>query len=403
MTLTSPLSLEQIRTQFPPLQHGLIYFDNAAGGLLPTRSIAAITDHLTRYGATNSTPGHAAGAEILALKVRARAATAAFINAAPGEVALAQSSTALNFRLAAAFARLWGQGDEIIISELEHEANASPWRELERVGVKVNIWHTQGDMTLDTADLEALLTPRTRLVAVTAASNALGVTVDIPAVSRAVHAAGGWLMVDAVHAAPHTLIDVKSWGCDFLCFSPYKVWAPHLGALYVRGELLAGLPVSKLEFVAEDDITKLEHGTPQYELLAGWLGTLDYLTELGGGQIFSRAALEAAYRRIHELESPLLSQLLGGLQALLNVTVYGPATPEGRVGTLGFRVAGESPLESAERLMRSGVSVAAGHFYAVMPIKKLNLYPDGVVRVSLAHYTSAADVDALLTAVEAGR
>ena len=403
MTLTSPLSLEQIRQQFSPLQHGLIYFDNAAGGLLPRRSIAAISDHLTRYGATNSTPGHAAGTEIMALKVRAREATATFINAAPNEVALAQSSTALNFRLAAAFARLWGQGDEIIISELEHEANASPWRELERVGVKVNIWRTQSDMTLAVADLEALLTPRTRLVAVTAASNALGVTVDIPAVSRAVHAAGGWLMVDAVHAAPHTLIDVKAWGCDFLCFSPYKVWGPHLGALYVRGELLAGLPVPKLDFVPDNDITKLEYGTPQYELLAGWLGTLEYLAELGGEQTFSRAALEAAYRRIHELESPLLSALLGGLQALPNVTVYGPATTEQRVGTLGFRVEGESPLQTAERLMRSGVSVAAGHFYAVMPITRLGLYPDGVVRTSLAHYNSAADVDALLTAVQSGR
>jgi len=402
MTSTQ-LSHDQIRAQFPPLESGLIYFDNAAGGLLPTRSIAAITDHLMHYGATNSTPGHAAGSEIMALKVRSREATATFINAAPNEVALAQSSTALNFRLAAAFARLWGEGDEIVISELEHEANASPWRELERVGVKVNIWRTRDDMTLDVADLDALLTPHTRLVAVTAASNALGVTVDIPAVSRAVHAAGGWLMVDAVHAAPHILIDVKAWGCDFLCFSPYKVWGPHLGALYVRAELLPMLPVSKLEFVAEDDITKLEHGTPQYELLAGWLGTLDYLAELGGQQTFSRAALEAAYTRIHELESPLLAQLLSGLQGTGGVSVYGPETTEQRVGTLGFRVAGESPLTTAERLMRAGVSVAAGHFYAVMPIKRLKLYPDGVVRVSLAHYTSAADVDALLGAVPSGR
>ena len=404
MTLTSPLSLEQIRAQFPqlhspPLQNGLIYFDNAAGGLLPTRSIAAITRHLTEFGAINSTPGHAAGAEILALKVRAREATATFLNAAPNEVALAQSSTALNFRLAAAFARIWGQGDEIIISELEHEANASPWRELEKVGVKVNIWRTREDMTLNVADLQALLTPNTKLVAVTAASNALGVTVDIPAVSKAVHAAGGWLMVDAVHAAPHVLIDVKAWDCDFLCFSPYKVWGPHLGALYVRGELLEQLPIPKLDFVAEGDITKLEHGTPQYELLAGWLGTLEYLAELGGADSFSRAALTAAYQRIHELETPLLSRLLAGVVEKPGVTVYGPQTTEGRVGTLGLRVAGESPLQTTERLMAAGVSAAAGHFYAVMPVKRLNLYPEGVVRLSLAHYTAAADVEALLEAL----
>ncbi|WP_420595628.1 cysteine desulfurase-like protein [Deinococcus sp.] len=397
MPLTSPLSLEQIRSQFPPLQSSLIYFDNAAGGLLPRRSIAAITDFLTRYGATNSTPGHAAGTEIMALKVRAREATATFLNAAPGEVALAQSSTALNFRLAAAFARMWGTGDEIIISELEHEANASPWRELERVGVKVNIWRMREDCTLNLDDLRALLTPRTKLVAVTAASNALGVTVDIAAVSAAVHAVGGWLMVDAVHAAPHMLIDVKAWDCDFLCFSPYKVWGPHLGALYVRGKLLAELPVPKLDFVADDDITKLEYGTPQYELLAGWLGTLEYLAELGGSVMFSRAALTAAYHRIHELEAPLLAQLLEGVLGQPGVTVYGPQTTEGRVGTLGLRVAGESPLATAERLMNAGISAAAGHFYAVMPLTRLGLYPEGVVRLSLAHYTSAADVDAVVS------
>lgn len=143
-------------------------------------------------------------------------------------------------------------------------------------------------------------------------------------------------------------------------------------------------------------ISELEHGTPQYELLAGRLGTLDYLAELGGEGKFNRAALEATYHRIHELESSLLSKLLGGLQALPNVTFYGPASTEHRVGTPGFQVAAESPLETTERLIKAGVSVAAGHFYAVLPITRLGVYPDGVVRVSLAHYTSAADVDALL-------
>lgn len=399
MTLTTPLSLEQIRSHFPPLTAAasrLIYFDNAAGGLLPRRSIEAITRHLTEFGAVNASAGHLAGAQMQALKLRARAATATFLNAQPHEVAIGQSSTALNFRLSAAFARLWGAGDEVIISELEHEANASPWRELQKVGVSIKIWRTRPDSTLDVADLAALLTPQTKLVAVTAASNALGLTVDIPAVSTAVHAAGAWLMVDAVHAAPHTPIDVKAWDCDFLCFSPYKVWGPHLGALYVRGELLSQLPVPKLDFMADNDITKLEHGTPQFELLAGWLGTLEYLAELGGSSAFSRAALEAAYTRIHELEAPRLAQLLEGLLKLPHVTVYGPPMLGRRVGTVGFRVASQTPLQTAERFSKAGVSVAAGHFYAVMPIQKLGLYPDGVVRVSLAHYTSADDVEALL-------
>ncbi|AWN23891.1 cysteine desulfurase-like protein [Deinococcus irradiatisoli] len=398
MTLTQ-LSHDQIRAQFPPLESGLIYLDNAAGGLLPRRSIEAVTRHLTRLGGINSTPGHAPGQEVSALKTLARDATATFINARPDEVALGQSSTALNFRLAAAFARMWGEGDEVIISELDHEANASPWRELSRVGVEVKVWRARDDMTLDLADLGALLTPRTRLVAVTAASNALGVTVDIPAVAGAAHASGAWLMVDAVHASPHMLPDVQAWNCDFMCFSPYKVWGPHLGALYVRRELLAQLPVPKLSFVADDDITKLEHGTPQFELLAGWIGTLDYLRELGGHEQFGRPALEAAYRRIHQIEAPLLSQLLGGLLAAPGVTVYGPPNAAQRVGTVGLRVEGEAPLATAERLSKAGVSVAAGHFYAVMPMQRLGLYPDGVLRVSLAHYNSPADIDALLGAL----
>ena len=256
-------------------------------------------------------------------------------------MALAQSSTALNFRLSAAFARLWGPGDEVIISELEHEANASPWRELEKVGVDIKVWRMRDDATLDIGDLDRVDRANWKSkVAVTAASNALGVTVDIPAVSQAVPAAGGWLMVDAVHATPHLLPDVQAWDCDFLCFSPYKVWGPHLGALYVRGELLAQLPVPKLTFVPDDDITKLEYGTPQYELLAGWLGTLDYLHDLGLHELGAasgerRSVLEAAYRRIDALERPLLDQLLSGLQGNPNVTIYGPQSSAGTGGHPG--------------------------------------------------------------------
>ena len=172
--------------------------------------------------------------------------------------------------LAAAFARRCGPGDEVILSGLEHEANASPWRELTHVGVTVKVWHArQPDMTLHAGDLAALLSPRTRLVAVTAASNALGVTVDIPAVTAQVRAAGAWTVVDAVHAAPHAFPDVRAWGADFVMFSPYKVWGPHLGALWVSPEHRPHLAWPKLSFVPEGDITGLVHGTPQFELLAG--------------------------------------------------------------------------------------------------------------------------------------
>ncbi|GGR46344.1 cysteine desulfurase-like protein [Deinococcus seoulensis] len=388
---------DDLRAQFPPLAQGRAYLDNAAGGLLPLRAIEAVTGHLMTYGATNAMPGHQPGREILALKHRAREGTALFLNAAPEDVALAQSATALTFRLAGAFARLWGPGDEVILSGLEHESNASPWRELERVGVTVKVWHArQPDMTLHPDDLAALLTPRTRLVAVTAASNALGVTPDIPAITAQVRAAGAWTIVDAVHAAPHTFPDVQTWGADFLTFSPYKVWAPHLGALWIRPDLRATLPWPRLEFIPVGDITGIEHGTPQFELLAGWLGTLDYLRDLAGHADLTRAALAAASERIHELEQPVMDRLVTGLLNHDLVTVYGPQGTQGRVGTVAFRVSGEAPEQTADRLSRAGVDVAAGHFYAAQPLRDLGLYPQGVVRASIAHYTTTDDIDRLL-------
>lgn len=390
------MQLSEIRAQFPQLDGQLVYLDNAAGGLMPERSIRAIGEYLTRYGSINSMAGHARGAEVLALKARAREATALFLNAEPGEVAIAQSATALAFRLSAAFARLWGPGDEVIVSELDHEADASPWRELERVGVTVKVWHTREDLTLHTGDLEALLTPRTRLLAFTAASNAFGVRTPMQEAVRLAKQNGTWTMIDAVHLASHELPDVQAWDCDFLMFSPYKVFAPHLGVLYVRRALLAGLPVPKLEFVQDDDITKFEHGTPQYELQAGWLASLDYLRDLGGSGHLDRPALEAAYRRIAELETPVAAQLLAGLTTHPKVTLYGPHDPAARVGTFGFRLAGERPEQTAARLTAAGVSAAAGHFYAVMPVKKVGLYPEGVVRASIAHYTSPQDAQRLL-------
>jgi cysteine desulfurase family protein (TIGR01976 family) len=319
-----------------------------------------------------------------------------FRNAQEEEGAIGPTPTALAFRLSAAFARLWGPGDELIISELDHEANASPWRELEHAGVTVKLWKVRDDLTLHPGDLAALLTPRTRLVAFTAASNAFGVKTPVREAAALARANGSWSMVDAVHLASHELPDVQAWGVDFLTFSPYKVFAPHLGVLYVRRELLAGLPMPKLEFFGADDISKMEHGTAQYELLSGWLGSLDYLRELGGSTVLDRPALEAAYRRIAELETPVAAQLLGGLQANPRVTLYGPSDMAQRVGTFGLRVAGERPEQTTTRLSAAGVSAAAGHFYAVMPVKKVGLYPEGIVRASIAHYTSAEDAQKLL-------
>ncbi|THF85866.1 cysteine desulfurase-like protein [Deinococcus sp. KSM4-11] len=389
-----------LRAQFPPLASGRAYLDNAAGGLLPERSIHAVTAHLTQYGAVNAMPSHEPGRVVAGLRGQARAGTALFLNADPADVALGPSATALAFRVAAALARVWGPGDEVIVSGLEHEANASPWRELERVGVTVRVWHArQPDMRLHPDDLAALLGARTRLVAVTAASNVLGVMPDIAAITAQVRAAGAWTAVDAVHAGPHLLPDVQAWGAEIVTFSPYKVFGPHLGALWLRPEVRATLPWPRLSFMPEGDIAGIEHGTPQFELLAGWLGTLDYLRELGGAESLTRSALEQAYVQIAALEAPVAARLVQGLLDTPGVTVYGPQNLEHRVGTVAFRVHGETPDATAVRLSAQGVDAGAGHFYAVQPLTDLNLYPQGVVRASIAHYTSVDDVNRLLSAL----
>lgn len=390
-------SSADIRTQFPSLGGGRAYLDNAAGGLLPQRSIDAITAHLTHYGATNALPGHTPGQDMIALKQRAREGTALFLNAHPGDVALGPSATALAFRLGTAFSRLWGPGDEIILSGLEHEANASPWRDLERVGVKVHVWHArQPDMQLHLDDLRPLLNSKTRLVAFTAASNTLGVTTVIPDITEMARSVGAWTVVDAVHYAAHRIPDVQAWGADFVTFSPYKVFGPHLGALWINPEHRPHLPWPKLSFFPDGDITGLEHGSAPFELLAGWLGSLDYLRELGGGDRLNRNVLENASARIAELEQPVAARLLSGLLENPRVTLYGPHTNSGRVGTFAFRVNGETPDLTAARLTERGVDVGAGHFYAVQPLSDLGLYPEGVVRASIAHYTTLEDIERLL-------
>ncbi|ADV67134.1 cysteine desulfurase-like protein [Deinococcus maricopensis] len=390
------------RAHFPQLTADHAFLDNAAGSFTPEHTHRAILAHLQDLGSVNAGMGHPHGDRVLDLKTRARAATATFLNAHPNEVALGPSSTALAFRLAGAFARLWGPGDEIIISELEHEANASPWRELERQGLKVHLWRARTpDMTLHVEDLRPLLNARTRLLAVTAASNTLGVTPPVREAIQVAHEVGAWTVIDDVHGAAHHLPDVRAWNADFVTFSPYKVFAPHLGAMYIRGELLAQLPVPKLSFMADDNISKIEHGTAPYASLAGWLGALDYLRDLSGHDALTRAALGEVYAAADAHERALTDRVLSGLRDLPHVTLYGPQTTEGRVATFAMRVQGLTPHETALKLAQRGVSVAAGHFYAVLPMTRLGLMPDGVVRASLAHYNTHDDITRLLDGLAA--
>lgn len=389
-----------LAAHFPALRSGFSYLDNAAGAQVPSHCIEAISQFLVS-GSCNVGMPYPASRAATELKAQARASTADFLGCQVEEVMLGTSATALTFQLGRAFSRLFQAGDEVVISELEHESNASPWRALEAQGVHVKLWRARWpEGRLDAADLRALLSPRTRLVAVTAAANSVGTTPDVAAAAELAHSVGAWVMVDAVHSSPHHLPDVKAWGADFAVFSPYKVFGPHLGCLYVRRELLPRLPADKLWFVPDDSPQKFEPGTANHEGLAGWLGSLRYLREvLGGGQP-GRAGLAQAYRRMESLERPLLETTLERLRAHPRVRLYGPPTPEGRVATFCFNVPGTPPRAVAEHLAERGVGVAAGHYYATLSMQALGLMPEGAVRVSLLHYNSAEDVDRLMAGLD---
>lgn len=385
---------------FPALRSGFSYLDNAAGAQVPTHTVQAITDFLTR-GSCNVGQPYAASVRATEVKAQARAATAEFLHCQPEEVMLGTSATALTFQLSRAFSRVFQPGDEIIVSELEHESNASPWRWLEAQGAVVHVWPARWpEGRLELADLRELLTPRTRLLAVTAAANSVGTAPDVAGAAALARSVGAWTIIDAVHASPHLLPDVKGWGADFVTFSPYKVFGPHLGCLYVRGELLPRLPADKLWFVPDDSPQKFEPGTANHEGLAGWLGSLRYVREVLGGGVPGRAGLEQAFRRIESLERPLLESTLERLRAHGRVRLYGPTEPKGRVATFCFNVPGVPPRAVAEHLARHEVGVAAGHYYATLAMQGLGLMPEGAVRVSLLHYNTQADVDRLMAALD---
>ena len=404
----------RLRQQFPPLRpaDAPAFLDNAAGSLVPSRVVAAVSDVLSSRGVCNAMPAYAWGRAQLAIKAAAHAASALFVNAPAGAdasqcIALGPSATALAFRLSAGLAL--APGETVVLSGLEHECNASPWRSALPAGAAPRLWLPRWPSgALDVADLAPLLADgKVRLVALTAASNALGLTTPVAAAAAACRAAGALLAVDAVHASPHALPDVQRDDVDVLFFSPYKLGAPHLGAAYVRPALVRAFAVPRMVFADAGAMAKAEYGTPAFEALAGWLAALDYFAQdVGGapaGAPLTRAALAAAWERVDALEAPLKAALVRGLAAAPGVTIYGTADLAARVGTVAFRVRGRAPADVARALGDAGIFVSAGNFYAPLPLGAdgLDLLPDGVVRASVAHYNTVAEVERLVAAVAA--
>src|SRR2546421_11680493 len=339
------LDLQSVRRQFPALSRKVegqpvVYLDNPAGTQVPQRVI----DRTAEYWRTmNANRGSAflTSRRSDALLADVRQAAAVFLNAASAdEIVFGANMTTLTFAVSRAIGRELRPGDEIVVTRLEHDGNVSPWLALQEQGVMVRFVDIiVPECTLDMHDLHRQLSARTRLVAVTHASNAVGTVPDLAEVSRAAHAAGAWLWVDAVHYGPHGAIDVRAIDCDFLVCSSYKFYGPHQGILYGRRELLQRLRPYKVRPARDTGPSRWETGTQNHECLAGLLGAFEYLAAIGGADRVLRPALEAAMDRIRRHELALVARLIDGLQQIPGIKLYGitaPAELEQRVPTVSL-------------------------------------------------------------------
>jgi cysteine desulfurase family protein (TIGR01976 family) len=296
--------------------------------------------------------------------------------------------------------RQYQPGDEILTTELDHHANIAPWRALEKergvVVRQVRMIPTTGQ--LDWLDLKRQLTGRTRLLAIGAASNTLGTVTDVKQAAKLAHAVGAQVFVDAVHYAPHELVDVREMECDFLGCSAYKFYGPHLGILYGRHNLLAELDFPKLEPAPNDPPERAETGTQNHEGIAGVATAVDFLASLGPGRS-RRERLQAGFEQLHEHGALLVRAMWEGLNAIASVTTYGPSPEHPRTPTVAFSVAGVPAGEVAVRLAAKAVFVSHGDFYAATVVDRLGLARDGLVRAGCACYTSEDEVERLVDGV----
>jgi cysteine desulfurase family protein (TIGR01976 family) len=393
-----------IRGQFPALArqhngHAVAYFDGPGGTQVPAAVADAVGDYLLHHNA-NTHWRYPTSQETDALIAGAREALADFLGASPPEIAFGANMTTLTFHLARGLGRAWGPGDEIVITELDHHANVDPWRALERErGVTIRSAPlVTGSGQLDWAALEAALSSRTRLLAIGAASNALGTINDVARAVELARAAGALSFVDAVHYAPHNLVDVRAIGCDFLACSAYKFYGPHVGILYGRRDRLQSVDVPKLAPASEAAPERMETGTLNHEGIVGAAAAVEFLAGLASGS-GRRARLVRAFEVLHERGQRLLERLWGGLGGIRGVTLYGPTPDRPRTPTVAFTVAGRTTDEVSTALAGLGVFVSNGDFYATTVVERLGLAPGGLVRAGCACYTTEEEADRLVEGV----
>lgn len=390
---------DRVRGAFSALSHGSAHFDSPGGTQTPDVVAAAIAGALTAP-LSNRGELYPAARNAGALVHGFRAAMGDLLGVDPGTVVHGRSMTALTFDLARTLASTWSPGEEIVVSSLDHDANVRPWViAAERAGVTVR-WAELDPETgeLPVEAVTGLLGERTRLVALTAASNLIGTRPDVAAVAAETRRAGALLHVDGVHHTAHALVDVPALGADLYSCSPYKFLGPHCGVLTGRADLLEQLRPDKLVPSSDAVPERFEQGTLPYEQLAGVTAAVDFLADLVPGGGSRRERLARSMTALHGHESRLARRLEEGVLALPGVTLWSRA--ERRTPTMLMTFEGLQPLEVSRALAERGVVAPAGTFYAVEPARRLGLHPTGAVRVGLAPYSTDDDVDRLLEGLD---
>ena len=425
---TKPLDLAWVRSQFPALSrevsgHPAVFLDGPGGTQVPQRVIDAISDYL-RSNNANTCGAYATSRYTDQMIAGARSAMADFFNCDPDEVVFGPNMTTLTYALSRAIGRELGQGDEIVVTHLDHDANISPWRALEERGVKIQFADIrEDDCTLDMHDLAGKINSRTKLVAVGYASNAVGTINDVKTIVRLAHKAGAMTFIDAVHYAPHGFIEVRELDCDFLVCSTYKFFGPHMGVLYGKRERLAGLLPYKLRANTEGVPQRWEWGTLNHECIAGITACVDYLAELGrrakqadskhvGAGALTRPPrtsvsgatrrelIQSAYQAIRAHERKLMERMSRSLGEIPGLRLYGTSDPArlgSRCPTFAVRIEGHTPLELATRLGEKGIFTWDGNYYAVNLTERLGVEKEGgFLRIGFVHYNTEEEVERVL-------
>ena len=396
------LDVTAARMRFPALQRTLddravAYLDGPGGTQVPHEVIDAMSSYL-EGGVSNAGGTYVTGQETTQLINAARLAMADLFNAQPKEIAFGQNMSSLTFSLSRSLAQTWEPGDEIVLTRLDHDANISPWLRAAAERDVVVRWLDFDPDTcqLDLEGLDQVLTERTRLVAVTAASNGVGTVVDVKRAAKAAHRFNAMVFVDGVHFTPHGLVDVKDWNVDFFACSAYKFFGPHVGVLYRKEEHLTRLDAYKVQAAPDEIPEKWQVGTQNYEGLAGLTAAVDYIASLGEGTT-RRDCIESAARSVSDHENTISEHFLGGVAEIPGLKIFGTGGSGPRVPTFALDIKGQSPSSIAERLGAEGIFVRAGHFYAVALAERLGVLDQGgLVRIGFVHYNTLDEVDRVL-------